>query len=52
MTIIAAMISIMDCYNCCYGWYHEMTMVAAMIAAIWKRSDNNGDSDGDGRAEW
>ena len=30
-----------DCYDCCYGWYHGIAMVAAIIAIMGKRSDNN-----------
>ena len=37
-----------DDYDCYYGWYHEMTMIAALIAAMAKRSDNNDYN----RAKW
>ena len=43
------MTRIMARIRACYGDYYEMTTVAAMIAVMGKRSDNN--NDGHGRAE-
>ena len=31
---------------------YGIAMIIAMITIMWKRSDNNSDSDNDDRAEW
>ena len=31
---------------------HGIAMIVAMVATMWKRSDNNDDNDGDSRAKW
>ena len=31
---------------------HKIIIIVTIIAIMWKRSDNNSDSDSDNRAKW